>query len=112
MMVAVSYHHVLLVTKELFCLHCLYLSKQSSNHFLPFKEVKLHIFACVAVLQQELTKLHKGTACGEAQRFQHFFVSRYNFYYSKFLGYFRHYSVTWIFALFSRMSPESNDCVV
>lgn len=50
----------------------LLLFKQSSIPFLPLKEGKLHIFACAAVLQQELTKLHKRIACGEAQRFQHF----------------------------------------
>lgn len=74
MMVAVSHHRVPLVINELFCLHCFYLSTQSSNPFLPLTEVKLHIFARVAILQQELTKLHKRTACGEAQCFQHFLL--------------------------------------
>lgn len=63
----------LLVINQLFCLHCSYLSKQSSKLFLLLKEGKLHIFACVAVLQQELTKFHKRIAWGEAQHFQHFF---------------------------------------
>lgn len=87
-------------------------------------------FACAAQLQQEFKKLHEGIACGEAHCFQHFFVSRYNFYYSKFLGCFHPKILSLAFLLCSpvchpramtvscdktshglgRAKPQRNDC--